>query len=70
MNIVSNRPKLCFFMCLILSPLLLSACGATEKASELPECRPTSTENCEMQEEKDRKYDPCLINENLPVCKL
>jgi len=48
---------------------LISGCGATEPVMEEPECRPASEENCEVKDEKDRGYDPCLINKNLPVCK-
>lgn len=49
---------------------LLSGCNSTTKDEEPPTCRP-SLSSCaeEPDTSKDRGYDPCLINKELPVCK-
>jgi hypothetical protein len=77
MKIACGLRKAFFSICFFVASILLSGCGATEQTSKLPEqtendmeCRPASTEKCDLNDEKDRSYDPCLINKNLPVCKL
>jgi len=77
MNTASALRKTFFSICFFVAPILLSGCGATGQNNKLPEqpensteCRPASTDMCDSQDEKDRSYDPCLINKNLPVCKL
>ena len=77
MKIASGLRKALFSICFFIATILLIGCGATEQTSTLPEqtenstaCRPASTDKCDSQDEKDRSYDPCLINKNLPVCKL
>ena len=77
MKIASDLRKASFSICFFVASILLSGCSATEQNNKLPEqtennteCRPASTDKCDSQDEKDRSYDPCLINKNLPVCKL
>lgn len=77
MKTTSSLRKTFFNTCFFVASILLSGCGATEQNNNLPEqtknspeCRPASTDMCDSQDEKDRSYDPCLINKDLPVCKL
>lgn len=51
--------------------MFLSGCKSTTTNNTESECRPQNTQSCEDIEGngKDRGYDPCLINKNLPICK-
>ena len=44
------------------------ACNSTSENQDPEECRPHSEEACNDSGE-DRGYDPCLVNDKLPVCK-
>ena len=46
----------------------MAGCQSTDETVATEECREASTETCEENGE-DRGYDPCRINNNLPVCK-
>ncbi len=77
MGTTNSLSKTFFSICFFVTSILLTGCGATEQNNDLPEqtkntpeCRPASTDMCDSQDEKDRSYDPCLINKDLPVCKL
>jgi hypothetical protein len=72
MKTESALHKLLIYLCFSFTLLLLSGCGATEQTEELAECRSDAPETCDSEDPKaeDRGYNPCLINKNLPVCKL
>lgn len=65
----NKTPDVSLRLSLLVVVYLLSGCGATEQASELPECREGEAVECAAEEGDDRSYDPCLINKKLPVCK-
>ena len=59
-----------FIMCrLVLSGLMfLSACSS-QPTEEESSCATNAEAKCESGGEvKDRGFDPCLVNANLPVC--
>ena len=47
---------------------LVVACNSTPEYEEPDECRLNGEEACEDSGE-DRGYNPCLVNNKLPVCK-
>ena len=71
METESVQQKSLFCVGILVALFLLGGCGATQQAQELAECSSTTPETCEAQGEegKDRSYDPCLINNKLPVCQ-
>ena len=62
-----NRPrKLCTLV--TFSTVFLFACQGTppDEQEDLEVCQAESAEGCV---EEDRGFNPCRINNNLPVCK-
>ena len=57
---------LCIFVA--FSSIVLFACQSTppEEQEDLEVCQTESTDGCV---EEDRGFNPCRINNNLPVCK-
>jgi hypothetical protein len=47
---------------------LVVACNATPDSEEPEQCRTQNEEACNESAE-DRGYNPCLVNNKLPVCK-
>lgn len=47
---------------------LVVACNATPENDEPEQCQPQGEEVCHESAE-DRGYNPCLVNNKLPVCK-
>ena len=47
---------------------LVVACNATPDSDEPEQCRTQNEQACNESAE-DRGYDPCLVNNKLPVCK-
>jgi hypothetical protein len=43
------------------------ACGSTTEYEDAAECSPQREDVCE-DSGKDRGFDPCLVNDKLPVC--
>ncbi|GAA0857593.1 hypothetical protein [Aliiglaciecola litoralis] len=66
MKIMDNFSKV-LITTLSLSCLLLTGCKSTPDNVDEPECR-EANENCQ-EDGDDRGYDPCLVNNSLPVCK-
>ncbi|MEP4891233.1 MAG: hypothetical protein ABJV04_14495 [Aliiglaciecola sp.] len=55
---------------IVLSLCLLGGCQSTDVSEAEPECRSSEEqESCESGDESERGYDPCLVNQSLPVCK-
>lgn len=72
MKLHNNLHKLLASTIVVLFTSFILGCSSTEKTTETTQCVPQNTQACpgsENQDGEDRGYDPCLINENLPVCK-
>jgi hypothetical protein len=51
--------------------LFFNGCKSTTDEDFTANCRTQANENCASEEDNgdDRGYNPCLVNNNLPVCK-
>ncbi|GAA6184468.1 hypothetical protein Q4567_21020 [Aliiglaciecola sp. 2_MG-2023] len=67
----SNKPLVSLISILftILCLCFIGGCKTTDDSSEEVECRNEQQESCDTDDETGRGYDPCLVNESLPVCK-
>jgi len=52
----------------VLCLLLVNGCKSTDNSNEVEECETEKPQNCDSSDEADRGYDPCLVNQKLPVC--
>jgi hypothetical protein len=46
----------------------IAACGSTVDYEVPADCAPQGADVCD-DSGKDRGFDPCLVNDKLPVCK-
>lgn len=69
-NLSLNR-ALRMFVLLTFSMLFLYGCESTANEEVEADCRIETDENCAVEDDNsdDRGYNPCLVNEKLPVCK-
>lgn len=59
--------KQAIIFCTFISLFCITACYSEVRPSPTPQSKAEKT-NKQSGADKDRGFDPCLINANLPVC--